>query len=137
VRVLGREPVVDPQHRRVGGEREQAHETVVGVDRAEGPAAAVQVDDERQTPTGARPEMAQPDRAARAGHGQIGHHRQRRQVDVPGEARRGQLGARRRDRQRGRIRQAGCGRLAQDRGDLRIDFDARVIAHGAFLRRGI
>jgi hypothetical protein len=93
----------------------------------------VQIDDERQTGAFARPEMTQLDGAGRPRDAQICDGRELRQLDIPGEARRGQLRARRRDRQGGRIGQVGRGPFAQDRGDLRVDLDDRVVAHGAFL----
>ena len=83
-RRLGREPVVDADDDRARRVGERAHDGVEGVDRAEHPAAAVQVDDERQRAVALRAGTGAPgssprgrldlevahlrDRLARSGH---------------------------------------------------------------------
>ena len=133
-RVFGRHAVVDPDHRRIAVQRQQPHHAVVGVERAQDEAAAMEVDHQRQGRGLARPVVAQPDRAAGPGHRELGHAGERRRVLVPGPVALLGLGARRLGREIRERRQAGLLDLAQDQGGLGVDVDpVRGVAHRPIL----
>ena len=81
--MLGSEAVVDRYHDRIGLPRQQAAERVVRFDAAEHEAAAMQVEQSRQTGLFARPIDPHPEFAMRPGQGEIDHGGDRRGIGVP------------------------------------------------------
>ncbi len=70
--MLGGEPVADGEHRRARTIREPTADAVVGVQAADGPAAAVQVDHQRPRPGGGPIQVWAPaDATSAAAAGQV------------------------------------------------------------------